>query len=123
MNSKFIKEELENTLQTMKLGKTPGLDDLPLEFYRVFKMELLPYLEQLMDYCNKEGVIPPSWREARLVLIFKEGKYQSIPISYRPLSMLNVDYKILATTLANRLSSMADLCKVKIKQGLFGIDV
>lgn len=56
-------EELDSALQTMKLVKAPGLDCLPLEFYRTFKTELLPHLQQLEDYCSNEGEIPPSWSQ------------------------------------------------------------
>lgn len=66
--------DLETSIQSMKSGKAPGLGGLPIEFYRTFKDELLPYLHQLLEYCHREGVIPPSWRDARLVLIHKEGK-------------------------------------------------
>lgn len=50
-------------------------------------------------------------------MIHKKGKDQNARMAYRPLSILNADYKILVTALANRLSSMADLCISKHQTG------
>lgn len=94
-------EEPDGALRTMKPGKPPVLDGLPQKIYRTFKIDLLPHLQHLVEYCSKEGEIPPSWRGARLVLIPKEGKDQKTPAAYRPLSILNMDYKILASTPAH----------------------
>lgn len=102
--------ELATALLQMKLGKTPGLNGLPIEFYGAFKEELMPYMIELLQNCYLTGVIPPSWKEARLVLIPKEGKDQRLPLAYQPLSMLNADYKILATILANRISKIIGVC-------------
>lgn len=50
--------------------------------------------------------IPASWKEARLTIFPKKGKDASHPDPYRSISILNVDYKILATILANRLNKI-----------------
>lgn len=60
-----------------------------------------PYLHELFTYCQREGAIPDSWKAVRLVLIPKEGKGLRYPDAYRPISILNSDYRILATTLAS----------------------
>lgn len=52
------------------------------------------------------GHLPASMREAIVVLISKPGKDPSLPGSYRPISLLPVDIKLLAKVLANRLSSV-----------------
>lgn len=44
--------------------------------------------------------MPPSWSEAFVNLIAKQGKDPSFPHSYRPISQLGVDYKILITIMA-----------------------
>lgn len=51
-----------------------------------------------------------SWNDARLVLLPKEGKDLRYPAMYRAISILNSVYKILTTTLANRLSSVIGSC-------------
>lgn len=61
--------EIETAIQQMKSGKAPGLDGLTTEFYKTFKTELTPYIEGLSRYCLEYSVLPPSWGQARLVLI------------------------------------------------------
>lgn len=72
---------------------------------------------ELFQYCFLAGVIPPSWKKARLVLIPKEGKDCKLPSAYRPLSMLNANYKLLATILANRLTEIIEICVHKDQSG------
>lgn len=81
-------KKLEAALQRMKLGKTSGLDGLPIEFYRAFKDELLTHFEGLLNYCHQKNITPGSCKEARVVLIQKEGKDFRYPSAYRPISIL-----------------------------------
>lgn len=90
----------------MKLGKSPGFDGLPLEFYKIFRSELTPHQHELFRYCLAEGVMPHSWKETRLVVVPKIFKYLRYAEAYRPISVLNADYKVFALVLANRLSSV-----------------
>lgn len=84
LNAEISYSELELSINQMKLGKAPSPNGLSTEFYTTFKKELLPHLLDLIQYCYLENNIPPSWRQARLVLIPKEGKDHSLPTAYRP---------------------------------------
>lgn len=53
-----------------------------------------------------KGEIPPSWRHASISLLLKKDKNPLDCSSYRPISVLNVDYKIMAKVLARRLESI-----------------
>lgn len=48
--------------------------------------------------------LPQTWRGAKLILIPKDGKYLAYPEAYRPISLLNTDYKILTSILDDRLN-------------------
>lgn len=109
--------KFEDVISKMKLGKSSGLDGLPVEFYKIFKEELKPHLIKLVSYWHKEGVLPSSWKEARLVLVPKEGKNHKVPSAYWPLSMLNTDYKIITTILANSLNAITETCVHKGQTG------
>lgn len=58
--------------------------------------------------------VPDSWQEASITLKPKEGKDLNSPQSYRPISHLNVDYKILPLAFASRL--------MKVSQDIVGSD-
>lgn len=73
LDGDITSSEVEAGILRMKLGKPPGPDGLTLELYRIFRNELIPYKVELLSYCLREGVIPPSWKEARLVVIPKKN--------------------------------------------------
>lgn len=82
------------------------MDGMTLEFYRAFRSELVPHLLELFKYCLQQSEIPATWKEVRLVVFPKKGKDARYPEAYRPISNLNVDYKVLAMIPANRLSNI-----------------
>lgn len=69
-----------------------------------FKNILLSYLQQLFVACLSEKKIPPSWAQAKLVLLLKPDRDVMLPQSYRSISLLNTDYKLLAPILAASLN-------------------
>uniref|UniRef100_A0A670HZZ0 Reverse transcriptase domain-containing protein n=1 Tax=Podarcis muralis TaxID=64176 RepID=A0A670HZZ0_PODMU len=87
----------------MKLGKTPGPDGLSAKYYKVLGNQLAPALCEVMNDILKDGKIPESWREAFITLIPKSDTDKLNIKNYRPISLLNNDYKIFADIMANRL--------------------
>lgn len=94
LNGPITKQEVLEALQTLQSGKSPGPNGLSSEFYKDFKSELMgPFLEMLNESFNK-GSLPRSLTEANISLILKKGKPADECPSYRPISLLNVDFKI-----------------------------
>ena len=86
----------------MKLDKSPGLDGIPIQFYHTFWHILGSFLIkiynesfQLEKLCNSQGILV-------LSLLHKKGDVNLLK-SYRPISLTNVDYRILGQVIANRL--------------------
>jgi hypothetical protein len=88
----------------MKLNKSPGLDGLTVEFYRVFWNKLKYILTDVLNKGNDEKCLTYSQRTSILTLLFKKGDYLNLD-NYRPISLLNVDLKILYV-LAQRLNNL-----------------
>uniref|UniRef100_A0A803TK92 Reverse transcriptase domain-containing protein n=1 Tax=Anolis carolinensis TaxID=28377 RepID=A0A803TK92_ANOCA len=61
-----------------------------------------------MNQALQTQVIPESWREATITMIPKEGVDLSEVRNYRPISLLNTDYKIFTKILANRLKEFLE---------------
>lgn len=80
--------------------KSPGPDGPTIEFYRTFWKELSVDLCDL--YNNAYEHLSTSQTSSLLRLLFKKGDRRNLK-NWRPIALLNTDYKILATTLANRL--------------------
>lgn len=89
----------------MQNSKTPGLDGYTSEFYKAFKCQLSPILLAVFNEALAKGCLPPTFYQASISLIHKQNKDPLEPGSYRPISLLNVDYKILAKILALRLET------------------
>lgn len=69
-----------------------------LNFIRSFKISYVEHcLQALFALCIEYNIIPASWTEARITLLPKPGKVLSQPEDYRPVLLLNVDYKNLTT--------------------------
>uniref|UniRef100_A0A670HUA2 Reverse transcriptase domain-containing protein n=1 Tax=Podarcis muralis TaxID=64176 RepID=A0A670HUA2_PODMU len=118
LNLKITQQEIEGAIQNMQLGKSPGPDGLTSKYYKALK----DYLTQpLMEVCNEimEGKkAPESWKEAFITLIPKLESEKTQLKNYRPISLLNVDYKIFADILANRFKKVLNEVIHKDQAGL-----
>eukprot|EP00253_Pinus_taeda_P026957 PITA_26957 len=97
--------ELEATIWGLQRDKSPGPDGWPIEFYTAFFDLLGQDLLSVINHCRLSGKIPSAIKSTFIALIPKSDK----PISYndfRPISLCNCLYKIMAKILANRLKSI-----------------
>ena len=97
-------QEIRDALWTMKSDKAPGSDGFPAEFYRKFWPEIYSLVyNTILEALENEHGFSLNTRRGIITLIEKEGKDQMYIRNWRPLSLLNLDYKILSKTLANRI--------------------
>lgn len=89
----------------MSSGKSPGDDGLPTDFYKEFMDLIAPRLVIVFRDAIIKGTMPESMQSAVITLIHKKGKEAQKCGSYRPVSLINVDAKILAKILALRLEA------------------
>ena len=99
--------ELKSALKKMNRGKSPGIDGLSVEFFSQFQDKLLPILLECALHSASMTKLAKTQREAILALIFKQGDRANLA-NWRPISLLNVDYKIIATVLAERVKEILD---------------
>lgn len=99
-------DECLEALKDFKSGKTPGTDGFPAEFYRFFWTEISNELIDSFNYAFKSGSLSISQRRGIISLIPKKFKDKTILENLRPISLLNVDYKILTKTIAKRLEKV-----------------
>lgn len=98
-------EEVISSIDGLKKNKSPGLDGLTPEFYKVFKNELIKPLYNMIVETHALGSLPDSARKAVVTLIYKKGSELELG-NYRPISLTNYDYKIIAFTLASRMQNV-----------------
>ena len=93
-------------LKEMQLNKSPGNDGLNVEFYITFWQVVGDLVVNAFNDTMKYKELSPSQKQATITLIHKEGKDPTFISNYRPISLLNVDYKILTKILSKRIKDI-----------------
>uniref|UniRef100_A0A8C0WK56 RNA-directed DNA polymerase n=1 Tax=Castor canadensis TaxID=51338 RepID=A0A8C0WK56_CASCN len=101
LNRFIIQNEIEEARVSLKRKLQDLMDSA--EFYQTFKEELIPILLKLFHKIEREGKLPNTLYEASITLIPKPGKDTSEKENYRPISLTNIDAKILNKIMANRI--------------------
>jgi len=98
--------ECYKALKTFQDGKSPGNDGLTAEFYKQFWPLVAKMIVDSFNAAFDDGTLGISHRQAVITLIEKKGKDRTFLRNWRPISLLNVDYKIATKTIASRLKDV-----------------
>ena len=96
--------ELHDALKDMKVGAVPGEDGLTVSFFLEFWNEIKQYLYNSYLHAFKAGNLSLTQRRGIIRLIPKRDKNPLFVSSWRPITLLNVDYKIITKLFSKRLS-------------------
>lgn len=101
--------ELHKALLLMPNNKSPGPDGFPAEFYKHFWNILFPLFDRLVKEIKNTSEIPLHMNTASISIILKPDKDPTQPTSYRPLSLMNRDLKIITKALASRIEIITSI--------------
>lgn len=94
-------DEVRRALKCSKPGTCPGLDGIPVELFRKAGQPMWQLLAKVFSAMGELNATPSNFLDGVITSIFKAGDPTS-PANYRPITLLNTDYRVLAKVLANR---------------------
>jgi hypothetical protein len=86
---------METVKKTLPTKKSPGSDGFTAEIYQTFKEYLTLLFLKFLYKVQKEGILPNTFYKASFMLIPKSGKGKSKKESFRSISLMNIDLKII----------------------------
>ncbi|THH14809.1 hypothetical protein EW146_g5574 [Bondarzewia mesenterica] len=107
-------EETLLALKASQNGKAPGLDGIPYEFYKKWtkyeddedEIDVLAMLSMVYEDVETHGIMSEEWTQGVMCLLYKKKDKRRIE-NYRPVTLVNTDYKILTKAIATRLGKIA----------------
>ena len=98
---------LSHALSKLNDDSSPGSDGLTVNFYKVFWLKLKPILFDSLNTSIERGELSVSQKRGIITLLPKGEELDRKNLSnWRPITLLNTDYKIFSKLIAVRLPSV-----------------
>ena len=111
-------EEASCALKNMKNNKSPGSDGFTSEFFKVFWIGLGVFVVRALNDGYEKGELSSTQKEGVIVCIPKGDKPREFVKNWRPISLLNVIYKIGSACITNRMKKVLP-CLINYDQSGF----
>ena len=105
MEGQITEAELLNALKSCSNGKSPGSDGYSVEFYKFFWSDIKDYLLNSINMSYRSGRMSITQRLGLITLLPKKGKNNLYLKNWRPITLLNQDYKLAAKVIATRIKT------------------
>lgn len=109
----LTQENPKCSVSNHKPQKAPGPNSFTGDFNKIYFFYISPYVANLSPYVANlfysylEGAaIPEKMNTAYSKVLPKQGRDLTLAASYRPISMINVDLKLIFKIMADRLASI-----------------
>ena len=90
---------MEKVCSNLPGGKSPGPDRIPNEFYKNYSRLLAPLFAGAFNEMRAAGKLYDGFSDGDVAVLYKKGD-STDPRNYRPITLLNGDYKVLTRILA-----------------------
>ena len=97
--------EIANALKNMKNSKSPGLDGFTVEFFKKFWIDIGIFILRSLNYGNRNGSLTITQKQGLITCLPKPNKSRLSLKNWRPISLLNVIYKLASSVIANRVKN------------------
>lgn len=114
---KFVSpHEISRALKTTKNRKAPGPDKIQNIALKNLPAKGTVQLTNIFNACLKLSYFPKKWKTANILAFKKPNKDKSLPVSYRPISLLNTMSKIFEIIILNRFLKFENDNKILIDE-------
>ena len=85
--------------------RAPGEDGIAGEIFKQIFVTFPNYITTMYNECLRKGTFPKRWKCTKLIPLIKPGKEGSEQVTkYRPVSLLNIERKIMEKLLISRIN-------------------
>jgi hypothetical protein len=106
LDTDITDDDIAKALKELPTKKSPGTDGLPVDFYKFFWPDIKHLVCKSIKHAIHRGEMSIDQKRATLTLLPKKDKDVRYLKNWRPISLLNADYKILAKVLAMRIQKV-----------------
>ena len=99
----ITEHDLLTALKSMPSNKSPGSDGFTSEFFKFFWTDIKDLFFKAVKYYYEQKELGISQRLGLISLLPKKDKNPLLLRNWRPLSLLNVDYKLIAKVVATKI--------------------
>ena len=104
IDSDITMTDLRKALNEMNENSAPGPNGLTVKFYKTFFTELSPLLLKMIDRAISGEGLSAELKQSHITLIPKDSGDPLLTKNYRPISLLNIEYKLITKVLANKIT-------------------
>ncbi len=106
LEGKLSLKEAGESLYKMNNFRSPGSDGFTVEFYKFFWIDIGQFLVNSINYSYDIGVLSTTQQEGIITCIPKSNKPKEFIKNWRPITLLNVAYKIASSCIATRIKNI-----------------
>ena len=101
------KEEIQEAINSLKINKAPGNDQLTAEMFKTDPLTATEILHPLFKKIWEDNALPSTWSEGTIVKILKKGDLTNCN-NWRGITLLSIPSKIFSKIIMNRMKTSVD---------------
>ncbi|CAG4989725.1 unnamed protein product [Colias eurytheme] len=113
---KILVKETIRAINTQKMDKTPGADQITNELLKSTTSVIAPILTDIFNNIIDSEIIPADWTKSTITLLHKKGDKGDIG-NYRPISLMSNVYKVFSKIILSRITATLDANQPKEQAG------
>ena len=103
----ILRREVEAAVQSLKKGKSAGVDNIPAELVQAGGEDVITALTTICNRIWQTGEWPTPWTQSLIITLPKKGNLQQCQ-NYRTISLISHPSKVMLKVILNRLKPQAE---------------